>query len=614
MFTSTVVANTTYPFVQPFIRPNHRSNRGGFYIAFPVSYTRSLRIIFRWKGSQKLSEGKIWRHLKECREKRTNCDLKTYHAVVANKLVHGTKLKSHFTDYDLTKLNRPKTKYLKSMTKTVATMASSPVRYAPGLRSECKLVCQTVHPGKEVVIYSSQSAKVIQSLRFRLYDIKNGKPSISKNWKRILITMRWDGKDPQVNEIPLAGLFVTGLDTIREVRSLTSGVGYTTCHTQGEHASEIEPNDLTAYLFYEMPFWKSANITVKIPNGFQSAISCFEISTKELNIDEYQPILTGYFNAQLYQQRFDYDHHKTILHLENQWGHVVALNLFLDNKKIASTQELDIIIETDEANVPFYSGTGLEDFFYYVHEFIFHKNHTGPFNGVPYQYRIPSGRPRRIYRCYRHMVFDPIFFTTSIRIYLESICHRYKHPTFRQFWNASSSFSQPIQPDSLLTVVLYYGGKGSGGTITDKVEYHEANGSLSRRVRYTPDNVESFLVRSMFENQPGGFFNRTVASMKPSQQATHVFNISMDNVGVILRREYRTVVPNQKAEVKVDGEDAGIWFCPQRAMTEDFSLRLSDYLLPPQKTAGKKTIEVTLKAITRWESISIRVLSVLITK
>ena len=117
----------------------------------------------------------------------------------------------------------------------------------------------------------------------------------------------------------------------------------------------------------------------------------------------------------------------------------------------------------------------------------------------------------------------------------------------------------------------------------------------------------------MFENQPGIVFNRTVVSMAPGQRVTHILNISRNNVGVILRREYRSVVPNQKAAVKIDGEDAGLWFCPQRAISEDFSLRLNDYLLSPEKTTGKDAIEVSLTAITRWETISVQVLSVVLT-
>jgi hypothetical protein len=594
----------------PFIRRNGFDNKAGFYVTFPVSYKKSLRITVRWTGSPKLTDERVWNDAKKCKQDRSTCEIKTYYAVTANKLVHGAKLRSNFQDYIPRMSTEAKTRYLARVTEAVSKMANSPEIYAPGIRSDCKLTCKKVLSGSETVIYNVQnSAKVIQSLFLRLYDIKKGKLDISKNWKRVLITMTWDGKDPQVNEIPLAGLFITGLDFIREVKSLTTGLRNMTCNIQGDRTSEIAPNDWTAYLFYEMPFWKSAKISVKIPNSHESAIICSQIFTKELFVAEYHPHLTGYFSAQLHQQGFDLIHHKTILHLENQWGHVVALNFFLQNKRIPSTQELDIIIETDEANVPVYSGTGLEDFFYYIHDFQGNRNMTSLFNGAPFYYHKGGFR---ILRCYRHMLFDPILFTTGIRIYLESMFTR-SHPPFRKFLPTSSSFNQTILPDSLFTVVLYYGGKGTGGIATDKIDYYAMINNLPPTIHFSPPSVDTFPVRSMFENQPGIVFNRMVVSISPGQRVTHTLKISKNNVGIILRREYRSVVPNQKAEVKVDGEDVGLWFCSQRALTENFSLRLNDYLLPPVKTAGKDTIEVTLVAITRWETISVQVLSVIIT-
>ena len=583
----------------------------GFYITFPVSYEKSLRVIIRWRGSSNLNDRTTGDQSKKCHLENSHCNVIGYYAVIANKLVYGTTLESNFKDYVNSNASNPKSKYLEKVTKAVSEMAYSPEKYGPGMRSECKLVCQKVKPGKEVVIYTAENAKIIQSMRFRLYDVQKGKPVISKNWKRTLITMRWDGKYPQVKEIPLAGLFITGLDFIREVKGLATGLRNMTCDVQGEHASKMTPNDWTAYLFYEMPFWKTANITVKIPNGYESAIICSHISAKKLNVEKYHPRLTGYFSAQLLQQGFDVHHHKTILHLENQWGHVVGINFFLRNDKIASTHELDIIIEIDEANVPVFSGTGLEDFFHYVHDFQANRNLTSPFNGAPFYYRKHRFR---ILRCYRHMILDPILFTTGIRIYLESKAAREKtRPTLRKFLKTTSSFNQTILPDSLFTVVLYYGGKGSGGIITDKVEYQKKNESLSARIQFSAPSVDSFPIRSMFENQPGIYFDRMVVSMKSGQQVKHTFKVSRNNVGVILRREYRSLVPNQKAKVKVDGENAGVWFCPQRAISEDFSLRLNDYLLPADLTAGKDLIEVSLIAITRWETVSIKTLSVILT-
>ena len=574
-----------------------------------------MRITLKWSGSSELDDELLWNMSKICKRNDEPCPVGAYYAVIANKLVHGSKLATNFADYLPKSSTEPRTIYLNGVTKSVSEMIRSPEIYGAGLRSGCKLTCRVVSPGLDVLIFRARNvAKVIQSLFFRVYDIKNGKPVMSKNWKKVLITMTWDGKYPQVKEIPLFGIFNVGLDYLREVQSATAGFKNTTCSVEGNYQHDIPASDWLAFLLYEMPFWQSAEITVKIPKGYESALICSGVTIKELGMDKYHPSLTGYFSAQLNQQGFDLKHHKTVFHVENQWGHVVAVNYLMRNKGAGSgrTQELDIIIETEGSNVPVYSGSGVEDFFHYIHDFGVFRNKTSVFNGAPFYFRQPS--ITKLIICYRHMLLDPILFTTGIRIYLESKYDRsHLSGTLPKFLPTSTSFSQTIAPDSLITVVLFYGSKGSGGNITDRIIYAEMNNTASVRLHFTPSDVHSFPVRSMFENTPGKIYNKMVVSMRPGQQVTHTFRISRNNVGVVIRREYRTVVPNQKAEVKVDGKDAGLWFCPQRAFTDAFSLRIHDYLLPPESTVEKDRIKVTLIAVTQWESISLTVLSVLLT-
>ena len=245
------------------------------------------------------------------------------------------------------------------VTNAVSEMAESPEVFGPGMKTSCHLSCRKVSSGQEIVIFSAENrAGIIQSILFRAYDLQD-KLSISHNWKTMLVSMTWDGKEPQVKEIPLAGFFTNGFDYLREVRSLNAGVKMRTCTPHGEHASEMDARDWLAYLFYDMPFWSSAKITVKRVSGIADGVICTKIATKPLNNQQYNPRLTGYFSAQLNQQAFETTRHKILLKLENQWGHVVALNFFLRNSVIPDTQEYDVIIELDQANAPTVSGTGI---------------------------------------------------------------------------------------------------------------------------------------------------------------------------------------------------------------------------------------------------------------
>jgi hypothetical protein len=159
---------------------------------------------------------------------------------------------------------------------------------------------------------------------------------------------------------------------------------------------------------------------------------------------------------------------------------------------------------------------------------------------------------------------------------------------------------------------MFYGRKGPGGITTDKLDYGKNKSTSSHNVRYTPNDEHIFEILSTFENQPEILFNKYIMSLKVKQRVTHTFKTEKNNAGVILRREYRSMVPNQKAKVEVDGKYAGIWFCPQRAINGRSSLRVHDYHIQPHVTVGKERIDVTFEAITMWESSSIEVISVIL--
>ena len=219
------------------------------------------------------------------------------------------------------------------------------------------------------------------------------------------------------------------------------------------------------------------------------------------------------------------------------------------------------------------------------------------------------------------MLLDPILLTKSIHIYLEGASDQLKNPIKRKFAQRSSSFNQTILPDSLLTTVMFYGSKGPGGITTDRLDYGDSSSTAIHNVLYperslsTTFSIHNVLYpqRSLsFENQPGIYFKRWIISLKSGQRVKHTFKIRRNNAGVILRREYRSIVLNQKARVSVDGEEAGTWVCPQKSRHQDFSLRINDHHLHPRLTVDKDTIEVTFKAITRWESSTIEVTSVML--
>ena len=81
------------------------------------------------------------------------------------------------------------------------------------------------------------TAKVIQSLLFRVYVQVEGKFVVSKHWERMLLTMTWDGRAAQVKDIPLACLFTSGFGYLREANSLMEGMRNKRCAVRGEGIS-----------------------------------------------------------------------------------------------------------------------------------------------------------------------------------------------------------------------------------------------------------------------------------------------------------------------------------------------------------------------------------------
>lgn len=289
-----------YPCPKIFFLLNDKGrDRAGLYVAHPISYAKSFRIIVRWPGSDHLETNTAWNESFVCRTTGALCKNVYYHLVISNKLAQGTEIKTHFKDYVLQQ-RLLKENLLRRFTNALSIMANDPEKFAPGLERECSLFYQRVKPGEDIVLFEANNGSyIIHSLRLRVYDMLNGQTVISQNWMRILITMIWDKKEPQVKDIPLAGIFNTGLDY--QVKSLTTGLRNMSCELMGAESYRMKTFDWTAYLYYEMPFWTSAKISVGIPVGYKPTVICSQFSVKELNFKKYHRELTGYFSAQVTQ-------------------------------------------------------------------------------------------------------------------------------------------------------------------------------------------------------------------------------------------------------------------------------------------------------------------------
>ena len=291
-----------------------------------------------------------------------------------------------------------------------------------------------------------------------------------------------------------AALFTVGIGYLREVNALMAGMQKKKCSTYGNGAinlSGLADLDWVAHFHYEMPFWTSARIVVKRPRGSGSAVVCTQINTKQMDIMEYNPRLTGYISAQLNRYESMSKKHTTLLHVENEWGHVVAINHIANTRY--KFKENDVIIETDNTTAPAISGTGLEDYFGYTHGFRGIQNSSSALNGVHVPYNLLKNPKARCTHMYRHMILDPILFTKGVRIYIEGSSSRQGSGIPRSFEESSSTFNQTITNTTAFSAVMFYGRNGPGGITADKLDYEPAT-FASHKVQYSPNNVDIFKV------------------------------------------------------------------------------------------------------------------------
>jgi hypothetical protein len=133
------VKQIVYPLEIPFVRPDGLNNANGYYVSFPIAYSKSMRITLKWKGSSELEDEQLWNTSIICKRNDESCPVSAYYAVIANKLVHGSKLITTFGNYFRKESIDARSKLLDSVTKSFSKMTKSSEIYGPGMKSGCRL-------------------------------------------------------------------------------------------------------------------------------------------------------------------------------------------------------------------------------------------------------------------------------------------------------------------------------------------------------------------------------------------------------------------------------------------------------------------------------------------
>ena len=504
----------------------------------------------------------------------------------------------------------------------------------PSIGKECTLQCVNISAQSKVVLYSIKYPGVIGS--FRIQITENNK--VPFDWNSLTLSMHFDGtRDLQVQDIPMGVLFGASQpdgQRLNDFNGASIGRKRLKCTTSSKYDNESSfksKNDWVGYIYFPMPFWSSAKISLKNLHSSQQYRVCAQ-AVVLTNLYTLQT--TGYFSMQSRQYIDDGKGWKDILSVQNSWGHVVGLigefSNLLPSLLVAGRHphrgavEADILMYIDGSKAASVIGSGIEDYFGYGHEFVGVENTTYSFVGCPYGNPYSAAPTYPLSRhFYRLQILDPIPFHDSITIGVEGY-HRdvdirtakktsigvEKFHTLKSKFNYTNAY-----------IALYYAKTGKGLILSDQIMVSEQR---ARVILYQSSLVKTKSpVFKQFQVDQSLFLG-DVREMKTYTKHGLEFNIgdsfnvtmkiNHKNKGILLRREFHTIPIKQweeKARVWVDGVDHSIWMFGIGTTSIKHALRQGDFLLNPTVTLGKASITITIKPLTLWRDISYQVFSIL---
>ncbi len=265
-----------------------------------------------------------------------------------------------------------------------------------------------VEPGETVVIADLEGPGVITHIWMTIYHFQSLQPGWAPrgraNPQEVMVRMYWDGREKPDVEVPLSDFFAAGFGK----RTIV-------------HSVPVVTEDGDSYnCYWRMPFRKSARIEVTNQSKEKPIRALFHAVDwiKKPSLPEN----TMYFCAQ-YKQEYPvqgnpdkFDNEYVLLDTEGR-GYYVGTVLSVRTRSPDWFGEGDIRMYIDGEKRASIFGTGTEDYFLSAWG---QKECVTPYFGTPYL----SHKLRDVGQmssCYRWHVRDPIPFSKSIRVSLETM-------------------------------------------------------------------------------------------------------------------------------------------------------------------------------------------------
>lgn len=350
------------------------------------------------------------------------------------------------------------------------------------------------------------------------------------------------------------------------------------------------------YCYFTMPFRSRARIAVR-NDGDVAALDGWQLRVGAT--EKVPDAQAAWFYARTKMLRVDADRQDYVILDATGTGHVVGVVLTAGCAEEGHCQlaqlpgldgahlEGDERIAIDGSRYPQIHGTGLEDFFNGGFYFLFGPR-VLPTHGNPAQPATSERRPGLTLRtAYRLFLGDAIPFSSRIRLAIEH------GPT-------------NDVPAEMSSLVFYYASQQPTLIESDRIAVGDPASEAAHE--FSADGRVERELRSAFRGDDSDSQMDAIGV-----EATRTsFRVAVDpaNRGVRLRRLADIALGRQSAQVRVDGQLAGIWY------SADINPLLRwaelDFEVPPALTAGRDTVQISVDASsspTPWTSYGYTVFS-----
>lgn len=414
-------------------------------------------------------------------------------------------------------------------------------------------------PGESRMIVAERGAGAVWSLALALA------PLVEESARDLWLVARWDDHASPDVEAPVP-LFFGSQRTDRPAAGLLFG----------RHAGRYVCR-------FPMPFGEAADIRLENRGGAPLTVT-HEVELARIAY----PSDAGYFTA--------IHHHESPTTAGRDYrfaevagaGHFVGVSYAMRGSILGTYMEGDERFHVDGAAAPALHGTGTEDYFAGGWYFLFGR-FAGPLHGAPYRLS-PTGLTTGRTGAYRVHLGDLVSFVDGARYSIE---HDRANEDTADDHESVSYLYRRAEPLADWTDELDVGDAGS-----------EASHGYVASGASPPVSLAS-----VFEGDDDGTPVRD-AGRAVSGRSRFEVAISAADAGVILRRRFDRRLGRQTAEVRVDGELAGVWYDVRANPLQRFAE--SDFWLAASLTRGKSrlSIELASRGPVPWSEHRYRVASV----